>query len=77
MDPNQKEYLTAQESFSFLGISKSFFYRIKKARGLRTFSIGDEKAGKTLFRKEDLLALIGPDRPELRKVNQRKSLHGE
>jgi excisionase family DNA binding protein len=52
-----KQFLSAQESYSLLGISKAYFYKLKKETGLPVFTIGGKR---TLFKRSDLENLIHP-----------------
>jgi hypothetical protein len=56
METIDKQFLTAAEAWSWLGISKGFFYKIKKVQKLRTFSVAGSR--KCLYSREDLLALV-------------------
>jgi hypothetical protein len=58
MQTVDNEFLTAAESWSFLGISKAYFYRLKSATNLPTYGVGGANAKKTLYKKTDLLGLI-------------------
>lgn len=51
-----KEYLTVPESRAFLGVSRSFLYKLKDSAKLRPYALGR----KTYFKKSDLEGLFKP-----------------
>lgn len=57
METVDKEFLTTAESYSLLGVSKSYFFRLKKESALPVFTVGTSEK-KNLFKRSDVLGLI-------------------
>lgn len=54
-DPFNKEFLTVHETKKYLGVSRSFLYRLKDSK-LQAYALGR----KTYFKKSDLNILFKP-----------------
>lgn len=52
----EKEYLTIPESRAFLGVSRSFLYKLKDDEKVQAYALGR----KTYFKKSDLENLFKP-----------------
>ncbi len=55
MEATAKEYLNVHEARAFLGVSRSFLYRLKDER-LTAYALGK----KTYFKRSDLESLFKP-----------------
>ncbi|MCA2720918.1 MAG: helix-turn-helix domain-containing protein [Cytophagales bacterium] len=51
-----KEFLSIHESRAFLGVSRSFLYKIKEEKRIQAYALGK----KTYFKKSDLENLFKP-----------------
>lgn len=57
---DDKEYLTVKEAYSFLGISKAFFYQLIAKNKIQVYTFTGGSGKKTLYKKTDLLKMIEP-----------------
>lgn len=51
-----KEYLNVHEARAFLGVSRSFLYKLKDTSRVQAYALGK----KTYFKKSDLESLFKP-----------------
>lgn len=60
METIDKEFLTTEEAYSALGISKAFFYQLKAKNNLPSYTLGGSSGKKNLFKRADILNMIEP-----------------
>jgi excisionase family DNA binding protein len=60
METVNKEFLTTEEAYSVLVISKAFFYQLRAKNNLPSYTLGGSSGKKNLFKRSDILNMVQP-----------------